>query len=94
MRLATLQYETKLQKCIRMGITIVKSFIWGGMPLDIQWEITFLRLRSHVAVKLNFRPHIRRYTPQNENFEYSYPLITSRVGKSVDADQMASSEVS
>ena len=34
-----------------------------------------LRLRSHVAVKLNFRPYIRRYTSPNENFEHSYPLI-------------------
>ena len=33
-----------------------------------------LRLRSRVAVKLNFRPYIRRYTSPNENFEYSYPL--------------------
>ena len=32
------------------------------------------RLRSRVAVKLNFRPYIRRYTFPNENFEYSYPL--------------------
>ena len=28
MRLATLQFETKLQKCIRMGITIFEFFIW------------------------------------------------------------------
>ena len=27
-----------------------------------------------VAVKLNFRPYIRRFTSPNENFEYSYPL--------------------
>ena len=33
-----------------------------------------LRLRSRVAVKLNFRTYIRRYTSPNENFEYSYPL--------------------
>ena len=33
-----------------------------------------LRLRLRVAVKLNFRPYIRRYTSPNENFEYSYPL--------------------
>ena len=94
MGLATLQFETKLQKCIRMGITIFKIFIWGGIPFDIQWEITFLHLRSQVTVKLNFRLYFLRYTSQNENFEYSYPLITSRVGKSVDADQTASSEVS
>ena len=33
-----------------------------------------LRLCSRVAIKLNFRPYIRRYTSPNENFEYSYPL--------------------
>ena len=38
----------------------------------------FLRLRSRVAVKLNFRPFIRRYTYPNENFEYSCPLNIPR----------------
>ena len=33
-----------------------------------------LRLPLRVAVKLNFRPYIRRYTSPNENFEYHYPL--------------------
>ena len=41
MRLATLKVEMKLQKCIRMGITIFKFFIWGGISLDIRSEITF-----------------------------------------------------
>ena len=40
-----------------------------------------LRLRSRVAVKLNFRPYIRRYTSPNENFEYSYPLIVGLDGR-------------
>ena len=31
MQLAMLQFEKKLQKCIRMGITVVKIFIWGGI---------------------------------------------------------------
>ena len=35
-----------------------------------------LRLCLRVTVKLNFRPYIRRYTSPNENFEYSYPLIS------------------
>ena len=29
-----------------------------------------------VAVKLNFRPYIRRYLSSNDKFEYSYPSIT------------------
>ena len=41
MRLAMLQFETKLQKCIRMGIIIFKIFIWGGISSDIRSEITF-----------------------------------------------------
>ena len=28
---------------------------------------------TRVAVKLNFRLYIRRYTSPNENFEYDYP---------------------
>ena len=31
MRLATLQFVMKLQKCIRIGITILNFFIWGGI---------------------------------------------------------------
>ena len=41
MRLATLKFEMKLQKCIRMEITIFKIFIWGGISSDIRSEITF-----------------------------------------------------
>ena len=41
MWLATLQFETGLQKCIRMGITIFKIFIVGGISSDISWEIMF-----------------------------------------------------
>ena len=32
--------EKKL-KCIRMGITIYKILIWGGISSDIRVEITF-----------------------------------------------------
>ena len=41
MRLAPLQFETKLQKCIRMGITIFKIFLSGGISSDMLSEITF-----------------------------------------------------
>ena len=41
MRLVTLQFETKLHKCIRIGITIFKFFIWGGISSDIRSEIMF-----------------------------------------------------
>ena len=58
----------KLQKCIRMGITIFEIFIWGGISSDKWSKIT------HVTVKLNLWQYIRRYTSPNEYFEYSYPL--------------------
>ena len=41
MRLVTLKIEMKLPKCVRMGITILKIFIWGGMLFDIRTEIMF-----------------------------------------------------
>ena len=81
MRLATFLFETKLKKCIRMGITIFKFFIWEGISSDIPFGNHVLRLRSRIAVKLNFRPYIRRYTSPNEKFEYSYPLIKTGKAK-------------
>ena len=41
MRHVTLKIEIKLQKCIRMGITTFKIFIWGGILSDIRSEIMF-----------------------------------------------------
>ena len=38
-----------------------------------------LRLRSRVAVKLNFRPYIGPNTSPNENFLSSFPLIGTQV---------------
>ena len=38
MRLATLKFEIRLRKRIRMGITIFKILIWGGISSDIRWE--------------------------------------------------------
>ena len=54
MLLTMLQCETRLQKCIRMGITIFKTFIWGGISPDIVGNHV-LRFRSRGAVNLNFR---------------------------------------
>ena len=39
--LATLQFETNMQKYIRMGITIFKIFISRGISLDIKSYIMF-----------------------------------------------------
>ena len=40
MQLAMLQFKKELQKYIRMGITIFKIFIWGGISSDIPTEIS------------------------------------------------------
>ena len=41
MQLARLQFELKLPgaECIRMGITIFKIFLWGGISSNIRSEI-------------------------------------------------------
>ena len=57
-----------------MGITIFKIFHLGRYIVGYTFGNHVLRLRLRVAVKLNFRPFIRRYTSPNEKFEYSYPL--------------------
>ena len=36
-----LHFETSLQTCIRIGITIFRIFIWGGISSDKHSEITF-----------------------------------------------------
>ena len=66
MRLAMLQFETRLQKYIRMGITIFK----------ISFEEVYRRIYSQTKnILWNFRQFIRQHTSPKENFEYSYPLI-------------------
>ena len=74
MRLSTLRLESKLQKCIRIGIPIFKIYILGRYIVGYTFGNHVLRLSSCVPVKLNFRPYIRRYTSPNKNFEYSKPL--------------------
>ena len=58
MVLVMLKIEIKLPECIRMGITIFKSFIWGDIPSGYMVGNHVLRVHSHVAVKLNFQPYI------------------------------------
>ena len=41
MQLAMLHFEMRLLKYIRVGITILKKFIWGGISSDIWLEIYF-----------------------------------------------------
>ena len=45
--LVMLQFETRLLKHIRMGITIFKNFSLGGISSDIHSEITLCALLAH-----------------------------------------------
>ena len=76
LRLSSLKIETKLQRCIRMGITIFKIFIWWRHIIRFRFGNHVLWLRLSISIKLNFRPYIRQDTSPNENFEYRYPLIS------------------
>ena len=74
MRLATLQFEMKLQNYIRMGITIFKMFIRGGISLDIRLIITFYgSLASRRKTK--FPMYISDDIPPQMNSLNSYSLI-------------------
>ena len=57
-----LQFETKLQRCIRMRITYSKFSFGEVYILEYTIRYHVLPLYSRVPVKLNFRPYIRRYT--------------------------------
>ena len=58
------------------GNNHIQNFHLGRIIVGYTFGNHVLRLPLRVAVKLNFRPYIRRYTSPNENFEYSYPLIS------------------
>ena len=56
MRLAMLHFETKLQKCIRFGINVIKIFILGGTSSDMRLEITFYgSALKHIFATLKIR---------------------------------------
>ena len=47
--------EGKCYLCIRMGITILKIIIWGGISSDMRSEVTFLApLTCHRKTKFSF----------------------------------------
>ena len=52
----------------------IQNFHFGMYIIGYTFENHVLRLQIRVAIKLNFRPYIRRYTSPKEIFEYSYPL--------------------
>ena len=70
--LCTLTYFATLH-FRRNGITY-SNFHLGRYIVGYTFGNHVLRLCPRVAVKLNCRSYVRRYTSPNENFEYSYPL--------------------
>ena len=76
MRLATLQFEVKLQKCITMWITIFNIFIREGILSDIHSEISFLAPPMRLR-KTQFPTVYPTTLSPNENFEYNYLLFIS-----------------
>ena len=83
MPLATLQFDTRPQKCIRFGLAIfILSF--GRYMYIVAYTLGnhVLQLRSHVVVKLNFLLFIRGYTFPNE---YSYSLIIKNIVYKINA---------
>ena len=51
----------------------IQNFDLGRYILGYTFGNHILRLRSRVAIKLNFRPYIRRYTSPNENLNTVIP---------------------
>ena len=68
LQLATLPFETILQECIRMGITIFK-ILFGEIYCQIYSRKSCFTAPLTRSGKTEFQ------TSPNENFEYSYPLI-------------------
>ena len=63
--------------CSHMYIHIVGSTVGNSLL----WR------RASEALKLNFRPYIRRYTSPNENFEYGYRHFNALLQFSLKLDR-------
>ena len=58
---------------IYLGDNCIQNFHLGRYIVGYTVGNLVLRRRVSGAVKRDFRTYIRRYTSQNENFEYGYP---------------------
>ena len=58
---------------IYLGDNCIQNFHLGRYIVGYTVGNLLLRRRVSGAVKRDFRTYIRRYTSQNENFEYGYP---------------------
>ena len=74
-------FQGKMLIVHKNGDSHIQNFHLGRYIVGYTFGNHVLRLRLRVAVKLNFRPYIRRYTSPNANFEYSYPLIESKINR-------------
>ena len=72
-------FEGKMLIVHYNGDNHIKNFHLGRYIVGYTFGNHVLRLRLRVAVKLHFRPYIRRYTSPNGNFEYSNPLSGLRI---------------
>ena len=73
-RLVTLQFWDITAELHQNWDNHTQNFHLGRYIVGYTFGNHVLRLRLRVTVKLNFRPYIRRYTSQNETFEYGNPL--------------------
>ena len=97
MRLATLQFATRLQKYVRMGIDIFKIFISGDILLGIRSETCFTallvccrktisgRISDETSSQMKFCIHfpLNVITRLTENQKFICMLQTSPIAQSV-----------
>ena len=67
------QAKTKTKFCLYLGDDCIQNFHLGRYIVGYTVGNLVLRRRVSGTVKCDFRTCIRRYTSQNENFEYGYP---------------------
>ena len=67
--------DNKWINITKLGDNCIQNLHLGRYIVGYTFGNLVLLLRLRVAVKLNFRPNIRRYTSQNKNFEYGYPIL-------------------
>ena len=72
------------------GDNCIQNFHLGSCNVGYTVGNLVLRRRVSGAVKRDFRTYIRRYTSQNENFEYGYPhLLRCRIDATTESVMVA-----
>ena len=70
----------------KSGDNCIQNLHLGRYIVGYPFGNHVLRLRLRVALKLNFRPYIRRYTSPNVNFEYGNPHSNALITFSLQKD--------